>query len=323
MTDSSQVRICNVRARLQQIQLDITQVAQASHARQKALSPLRKRLEQTALEIDRSCQSQGLTSAHLSPQSRQFLAWIKFLMEECNLESHVETVRRAQWIAKSLLVPKRQRFSLGRSRSIGSNQLTVEFSNLTSVYRCTNSKNSMLLQASEGFLVADDTVLDALIKTVIFGKQPDTGKILKQFSASEEYSEVLLAMDLTLEPVNPAAQGKAYNLEELFERVNQQYFQGKIAKPQLAWSRIKTRRKFGHYEPARDRIVLSLTLDDAQVPAYAAEFVMYHEMLHIRHGATWRNGRRLVHTPAFRQDERKFEQYQSAEAELARLVSQR
>jgi SprT-like family len=155
---------------------------------------------------------------------------------------------------------------------------------------------------------------------MLVGKRAQTTTVLKRFAVSEEFSEVLLAIDLMVEPIILIAKGCAYDLEEIFERVNRQYFKGKIAKPQLAWSKILTRRKFGHYEPARDRIVISLTLDNDQVPACTVEFVMYHEMLHILHGETWLNGRRMVHTPAFRQDERQFKDYRFAEAELAQLA---
>jgi SprT-like family len=321
VTHSQQIRIRNVRARHQQIQHSIAQLVRASTLQKDVVQPLLQTLQQAAQDIEQSCNRQGLTSAHLSDQSRQFLSWIKFLRDDRNLEEHLGAVRRVRQLCCDIQIPKHKGFLRKQSSAIDPQKLTIELSNLTSVYRYRRTAEGVLLQASEGFIAAEDAVLEALIKTAVFGKRPETGAILKHFSVSEEYSEVLLAMDLMVEPVNPTAtQGRAYSLEDLFERVNQQYFRGEIAKPQLAWGKIMTRRKFGHYEPARNRIVLSLTLDDERIPAYAAEFVMYHEMLHIHHGETWRNGRRVVHTPAFRRDERKFEQYQTAEAELVRLA---
>jgi hypothetical protein len=320
VTHPPQIRISNVRARHQQIQHSIAQLVQAPTAKQTSCQSLVNLLRQATEQIEQSCCQRGLTSAHLSDQSRQLLAWMKFLLDTQNLQAHLDAVRRVRQLSQDLLLPKRKGFVRQNSGHINLEKLIIEFSNLTSLYRFKKTADSAYLQISEGFIAADDDILSALIESMLLGKRPQTTTVLKRFAVSEEFSEVLLAIDLMVEPMILIAKGRAYNLEEIFERVNRQYFEDKIAKPQLAWSKISTRRKFGHYEPARDRIVISLTLDDGQIPACLAEFVMYHEMLHILHGETWANGRRMVHTPAFRQDERKFKDYRFAEAELARLA---
>jgi hypothetical protein len=67
-------------------------------------------------------------------------------------------------------------------------------------------------------------------------------------------------------------------------------------------------------------VMLSRTLDSASVPAFVADFVMYHELLHKQHGLRWSNGRRYAHTPEFYADERKYKQRAEAEAELDKLA---
>ena len=315
VTHSPKIRINQVRARQQEIQNSIFELVPRSSAQK--IRSLRSRLQQSAKQIEESVQQQGLSAGDLSDQSRQLLAWIQFLLEGQNLETHLETVRRLQHYCHAL---NPQRGFLKRPGTVDPKKLTIELGNFKMLYRFTQAEDTSLLQVSEGFIAAEDDVLQALVKTILLGKKSGTTKILKRFSISEEYSEVLLALDLMIDPPTNGSQGQAYNLEDLFKRVNQKYFQNQIRQPSLAWSKSPTHRKFGHYEPARDRIVLSLTLDSQQVPVHTAEFVMYHEMLHIQHGETWVNGRRMVHTPAFRQDERKFQHYQSAEAELARLA---
>lgn len=116
------------------------------------------------------------------------------------------------------------------------------------------------------------------------------------------------------------ARGKHYDLERLFHRLNQQYFDGQLRRPALTWSQRRTRRTFGHYDAAHHTIVISRTLDDARVPQFVVEYVLYHEMLHIKHGVTHVNGRRCVHTPAFQEDERHFAGYDEASAWLCRLA---
>jgi hypothetical protein len=110
------------------------------------------------------------------------------------------------------------------------------------------------------------------------------------------------------------------DLNHVFDLVNREYFRGQMAKPQLAWSQVFIQRKFGHYEPARDRLVISLTLDQQRIPRDVVEFVMYHELLHKHHGERWSNGRCLVHTPQLRRDESNFKHYQLAQQWLERLA---
>jgi len=50
---------------------------------------------------------------------------------------------------------------------------------------------------------------------------------------------------------------------------------------------------------------------------------MFHELLHKQHGISWRNGQARVHTADFRNEDRRFRQYEQAEAVLKRLAGQR
>jgi hypothetical protein len=107
--------------------------------------------------------------------------------------------------------------------------------------------------------------------------------------------------------------GKVYDLENIFGKLNLIYFQNEIPKPMLSWSQRKTYRRLGHHDPVHDAIIISKSLDERNVPKYVVEYVMYHEMLHIKHPAIHRNGRRCVHTPIFKRDEEKFAYFQQAE----------
>jgi len=93
-----------------------------------------------------------------------------------------------------------------------------------------------------------------------------------------------------------------------------------VVRPRLTWSRSFTGRKFGHYDPIRDTVMVSSSLDRDNVPQYALDFVVFHELLHKELGVDWRNGRAAAHTPEFRAQERRFEQYREAEAALKRLA---
>ena len=74
-----------------------------------------------------------------------------------------------------------------------------------------------------------------------------------------------------------------YDLEELFEELNVRYFGGLMARPDLGWSLRPSRTTLGHYDPSHHMIVLSKILDRKEVARTAVEYVMFHEMLHLRH----------------------------------------
>lgn len=108
--------------------------------------------------------------------------------------------------------------------------------------------------------------------------------------------------------------GDVYDLEEMFARINQTYFQNSIEKPTLSWSAKRTYRILGHHDSTHQAIIISKSLDDAKVPRYVVEYIVFHEMLHIFHPTTHRDGRRYNHTPQFRRDEKKFAYYKESES---------
>ena len=81
-----------------------------------------------------------------------------------------------------------------------------------------------------------------------------------------------------------------------------------------------TGRKFGHYDRIRDVVMISSSLDRAEVPEYVLDSVMYHELLHKKLGIGWRNGRMAAHTPEFRSLDRDFRRYNEADSFLKRLA---
>ena len=103
-------------------------------------------------------------------------------------------------------------------------------------------------------------------------------------------------------------------------RVNAAYFGVALARPRLVWNRALTGRKFGHYRRSTDTVMLSVSLDAADVPAWVVDFVMYHELLHKKHGIALVNGRRFEHTAAFRAEERRFAECDQADRFLKDLA---
>ena len=113
--------------------------------------------------------------------------------------------------------------------------------------------------------------------------------------------------------------GQIYDLQEVFADLNQRYFNGLMATPQLGWSRTRNKHLLGHFDPCHNAIIISRILDCEHVARVALEFVMYHEMLHLRFPTEYRGARRCIHTPEFKRSEREFAGWKEAAELLKRL----
>jgi hypothetical protein len=114
-------------------------------------------------------------------------------------------------------------------------------------------------------------------------------------------------------------QGELHNLEEVFERLNAQFFDGLLGRPLLGWSRGASKHQLGHFDPSHNAIVISRIFDRPRTPALALDYVMFHEMLHLRFPVDHTKARRCVHTPEFKEAEKKFPGWKDAKEMLKRL----
>jgi predicted metal-dependent hydrolase len=113
--------------------------------------------------------------------------------------------------------------------------------------------------------------------------------------------------------------GLHYDLEQIFDDLNVRFFHGLMARPQMTWSGNHSRHRLGHYDPAHNTIVISKVFDRLEMPRSAVEYLVYHEMLHLRHPVKLRGSRRCVHPPAFQEEEKLFPDLDEAKKYLRQL----
>ena len=113
--------------------------------------------------------------------------------------------------------------------------------------------------------------------------------------------------------------GHVYDLDAIFEDLNTRFFHGLLARPQMTWSSIHARNSLGHYDPAHNAIVVSKIFDHPRVPKYAIEYLVYHEMLHLKHPVKLRGSRRCVHPKEFMEEEKLFPHLEQAKDFIKRL----
>jgi len=103
-----------------------------------------------------------------------------------------------------------------------------------------------------------------------------------------------------------SARGHVYDLEKIFDDLNTRYFHGLLARPQMTWSHDHARNSLGHYDPAHNAIVISRIFDHPGVPRHAVGYIVFHEMLHLKHPVRLQGSRRCVHSAEFRAEEKEF-----------------
>ena len=264
-------------------------------------------LERQAANIEQICAQFGQTPSALESPSRLIYCWIKFLANNDQLTAHLATLERAREIARQFPAPAEK-------------PLLLHLVSLNHLWRRRDYRNATLLKVHAGFQNADQQIWQSLLQCALGQPSAAREKLYREFAESEDFNETLFELESFAAPPAPPARGHAHDLDESFARVNAAYFGGLMAKPKLVWNRTLTARKFGHYQPARDTIMISVTLDATSVPTSLVDFVMYHELLHKKHGSMIVNGRRLAHSSVFRADERRFVGYEDAERLLHELA---
>lgn len=175
-------------------------------------------------------------------------------------------------------------------------------------HRIELNKNQVRIFTSVASLDLPDTYIPMIARLLFTraSRRKTDPKITDKIMSLEE--EYLRPQTSEAPHQNPSTdgRGKHYDLNNIFDTLNGDYFLNELTRPHLQWSHRKNRRKLGAYDSHRHRIVISRILDHPEVPRFVVEGILYHEMLHIIHPVKKGKGRRIFHGTAFRSDEKKF-----------------
>lgn len=200
----------------------------------------------------------------------------------------------------------------------------------------TDNRRTMITARSDGgalevrvhhmFLDADPFTQHALGRYLRYGDRAANAIIGAYIEANQQR-------------IRPAArrtrglrtQGRKHDLQGIFGRLNDTYFQGMVD-ASVSWGRrtraqaerARTSIKLGTYCADRKLIRIHPTLDRSWVPRYFVEYVVFHEMLHHMMPMPVKDGRRELHPPEFREREQRFRHYARAiaweRAHIGRLL---
>ena len=205
-------------------------------------------------------------------------------------------------------------------------EFRVEFYPFASVNNTIRLRDSRLhVRISDLLEGAPDSIIEAIAHILLakIYRQPIErmhATRFRRYVASHDIStKAHLVRQLRGRKRIQSPRGLFYDLEQIFEQLNVKFFHGLLARPQMTWSQIRSRHSLAHYDPAHNAIVVSRIFDHFRVPRYAVEYIVYHEMLHLKHPVKLRGSRRCVHGPEFQAEERLFPELDKAKAFLKRL----
>lgn len=205
-------------------------------------------------------------------------------------------------------------------------ELKIEFfafANVNNTIRLRKGK--LLVRLSDLLEGAPEPVLRAIAHILLakMYRQPIDGseaaRYRKYVASHEIVRKAHLVRQIRGRKLLRPARGHFFDLDAVFEELNTRFFHGLMARPRMSWSQTKTRRILGHYDPAHNAIVITRLFDHPGVPRFVLEYIVYHEMLHLKHPVKLRGSRRCVHSAEFQAEEKLFPRAVEAEAFLKRL----
>jgi len=197
------------------------------------------------------------------------------------------------------------------------------FANINNTIRLREGK--LLVRLSDLLEGAPDNVLTAIAHILVakmYRKPVDrehAARYRRYVTAQHMSRKAHLVRQIRGRKRLASPQGLTYDLEAIFEELNVRFFYGLLARPQMSWSSEKARSRLGHYDPAHNAIVVSRVFDHSRIPRFVVEYIVYHEMLHLKHPVKVRGSRRCVHPAEFQAEERLFPRLDDARGFLKLL----
>jgi hypothetical protein len=184
--------------------------------------------------------------------------------------------------------------------------------NSTTLLSCAVRDSVLTVRLHRMFLFADSLVLGEIVSY-----------LKKRRGAMPHFRSFVRANREVLKrkPAKKVAirtKGRHYNLAELYDEINREYFGGRVTAA-ITWGSRSPRsavrkRTVGSYSERSNTIRINPVLDKKDVPACYIANIVYHEMLHADMGIAIKGTRRSVHPREFRRREKLFHEYEKAMA---------
>jgi hypothetical protein len=188
------------------------------------------------------------------------------------------------------------------------------FANVNNTIRLRNGR--LLVRLSDLLEGAPDAVLKMYRRPI---DRAQAARYRKYIAGHDIVHKAHLVRQMRGRKRLQSPRGHFYDLDAIFEDLNARFFHGMMARPRMSWSQTKTRRILGHYDPAHNAIIISRIFDHPAIPGYVLEYIVYHEMLHLKHPVRLLGSRRCIHSPEFQAEEKLFPRVADANAFLKHM----
>ena len=175
------------------------------------------------------------------------------------------------------------------------------------------SKTTWSLRMHHMFIGAPPTVVRAVARYAQ-AQCPDASQVLRRFI--DDNDDRVRTRSIT-DQHQIDVEGRFFNLRQIYDELNAKYFNDEVD-VQITWGQRGRRRRaresirLGSYTLEDQLIRIHPVLDASDVPAFFVKFIVFHEMLHSMHEMPIVGGRRVYHTPAFREHERTYQHYEAS-----------
>lgn len=142
-------------------------------------------------------------------------------------------------------------------------------------------------------------------------------KLAPSIKAYIEHNLQELDYSHKLDPSELETKGRTYDLEEIYNSLNLQYFDKSLGL-HITWfgdrrRKVCRRVTFGLYHDPLRLIKINRLLDNKHFPDYFVAYVIYHEMLHyVCPAYVDKNGFKHIHSKEFKEREQKFKYFNEA-----------
>lgn len=177
-------------------------------------------------------------------------------------------------------------------------------------------------QVSDYLMDADKEVIQGLAHSLFVritkGRRDPYPETMKDWMTSTDFVRqkqpvyIRRSRNLTRSPV-----GRNRNLLESVSRLERQGMVERDDEMFISWTKERNLRRVGYCSVLMKVIAISSVFDDPEVPEYVLDYVVYHEMLHLKNGLDPDSPK---HGPEFRSQEREFPRWQEAEAWLRKIA---
>lgn len=175
-------------------------------------------------------------------------------------------------------------------------QLKIKYSGRFRSYNAKIIRNGFYyeLKLSNKWKNISEDIQKGLIQKLILRINKDS----KQTMSIDLYEKFISKIGKYSERINSDPK-----LINLFNELNSNYFNNLIEQPNLKFGKNNL-RKLGSYSYEEDLITISTVLKEEPL---LMKYVLYHEILHKKHGIKKGRKRNTYHSKKFREEEKKFE----------------